>query len=109
MQVRVTEAHIERGTPSAGHSCPVALALKEHYEGAKDVESIKEIYASSDWAIATLWMKDGSLVINQFDYNEELEDWIFDFDQGTPVSPFTLKHDGELNENNRSVLKRLKE
>lgn len=44
MKIQVTEEHIKKGMPGWAESCPVALAIKEHYPPTYQITVYKQIH-----------------------------------------------------------------
>ena len=70
--IRVTQAHIDKGTPRSGDSCPVALAIDEATGLGIRVSG----------GLSDCLSKSGQRKVRKFTFN---------FDRGLPVEPFGFK------------------
>ena len=72
MKIRITQQDIDNGRKGYTRGCAIALALKEEF-----------VFASvSGWVHV-----DGKYYLAQ----DEVRDWISDFDRGKPVKPITIE------------------
>lgn len=73
MRINVTAAHIAAGVPGSARCCPVALAISEHVP--PDCPVLVR-FASADIDGDSFWLP------------TEAQDFICNFDENLPVSPF---------------------
>lgn len=77
--IEVTEAHIARGSAGSTTSCPVALALQDHFDSAARVGV----------TTATIGDREGSRV--DFDLPCYVSTWIESFDAAKDVQPMRFR------------------
>ena len=79
MKIQVTQTHIDNGIPECLHSCAIAMAIKSTGGDNVTVEDAdgEIFFEGSVWRAVSPSPED----VNQF---------IYDFDNGNPVQPFEL-------------------
>lgn len=93
--INVTQEDIEEGQRGDCRSCPIALAinkcLKNMYFCEIDGSVFADIYRVSNNRFVPQRME--TYIINLKDYIKQVKSFIKDFDESTPVSPFTFTVD----------------
>jgi hypothetical protein len=77
MKVEVKQEHIDKGVPSNGCECPIALALGEMFPDAQVLVCDGRIEVGFEVAAPP----------------QEAKEFINDFDDGEPVAPFSFDLD----------------
>jgi hypothetical protein len=76
MKIEVTDEHIKNGICKDANNCPIALAIRETLNLDADEVEVDGIFIEVEG--------------RNFDTTDEIDDFIEDFDSGTPVYPFTF-------------------
>jgi hypothetical protein len=79
MRVNVMARDIQFGEPKPA-SCPIAIALRRHFGVGKVLV---------DCEVAEWWGEDGQYI--RVDLPPEAGEFMYDFDGGDPVQPFTFE------------------
>lgn len=95
--IKVTQSHIDKGKPKKSSSCPIALAIKEHFDSKLDVCVCHDrFYLNAPNSITPIIIKKGYLKRQQVgepQYTElpwRAQKFIEKFDRGEAVKPFTF-------------------